>query len=164
MEVDNTTVEVGTSVTRLLSEEGPSGAPVSSSSTSTNTSRPRASSDPVNKANEMHRFGYVYDIRMMAHHPVAVSGNEADDLSHPEEPRRIAMIFAKLSTNGCIKRMRQIRIRHVRMAEALLVHSENHWEKVMQICRESSLPFHLTLSNLFRRYGLGRYRKLCRVL
>lgn len=142
MDVDSTTIAEETRVTHTSGESSHPAAPISSPSilsTSTATSRPRSSSVPVSKDNEMHRFGYVYDVRMMAHHPVAVSDNEKDDLSHPEEPRRIAMIFAKLSTNGCIKRMKQIRIRHVRMAEALLVHSENHWEKVMQFRRKSSI-------------------------
>jgi hypothetical protein len=91
--------------------------------------RPRASSNPVGKEQDAfkQRFGYVYDARMMAHMPVA------DDLDHPEAPGRIAGIYQKLREGGCLFRMKLIPIRPVKMMEAMLVHSEDHWEKVMQI-------------------------------
>ena len=134
MEVDAPTVTQQANVAQQPVDVASPKAPTSSSSgfsVSTAQSRPRSSSVPQSKdRNQNFRFGYVFDVRMMAHFPVA------DDLEHPEAPERISQIHAKLTTAGCTLRMKRIKIRPVKMEEALLVHSEDHWEKVLQIARK----------------------------
>lgn len=76
---------------------------------------------------ETHRYasygvGYVYDARMMLH---------SCSSGHQEDPSRISRIFELLKTSGCIAQMIPLPSREVRREEALLVHSEALWEKVM---------------------------------
>ncbi|EJD05919.1 histone deacetylase clr3 [Fomitiporia mediterranea MF3/22] len=95
----------------------------------------RPSSVPLEReAAQMPRFGYVYDVRMMNHAPVTSSNHE----DHPEQPARIAGIYMRLRNFGCLLRMKHIPIRPVRKMEAMLVHSEDHWEKVQMIARMDS--------------------------
>lgn len=84
------------------------------------------------------RVGYVYDTRMMQHTEVRDPNDydEEDDDSeshHPEQPRRIECIDKKLDEAGCLELMTKLAIRHLRKDEALLVHSEDHWQKVAAI-------------------------------
>lgn len=108
--------------------------PTAGPSNTQGTARPntpaRASSVPLGQeVVRMPRFGYVYDVRMMHHTPVF------DDLDHPEQPARISGIYKKLRDGGCLKHMKMVPIRAVRKSEVLLVHSEDHWDKVQQIAR-----------------------------
>ncbi|KAH9921519.1 histone deacetylase complex protein [Epithele typhae] len=50
---------------------------------------------------------------------------------HPEQPARISRIFDILTENGCFQRMRELPIRPVHREEALLVHSQALWDKVL---------------------------------
>ncbi|KAG8910506.1 Histone deacetylase hda1, partial [Tulasnella sp. 417] len=84
------------------------------------------------------RVGYVYDTRMMQHTEVRDPNHytpEDDDSEshHPEQPRRIECIDKKLDEAGCLELMTRLAIRHLRKDEALLVHSEDHWQKVEAI-------------------------------
>ncbi|KAG9049554.1 Histone deacetylase hda1 [Tulasnella sp. UAMH 9824] len=83
------------------------------------------------------RVGYVYDTRMMQHTEVRDPNDDEDDVDseshHPEQPRRIECIDKKLEEAGCLDLMTKLAIRHLRKDEALLVHSEDHWQKVEAI-------------------------------
>ena len=52
---------------------------------------------------------------------------------HPEDPDRIKRIMAILADHGLTDSMRLLPCRMVRKEEAMLVHSEDHWEKVCAI-------------------------------
>lgn len=107
----------------------------------------RASSVPLGKEiARMPRFGYVYDVRMMHHTPVF------DDLDHPEQPARISGIYKKLRDGGCLKHMKMVPIRVVRKSEVMLVHSEDHWDKVQQIARKHFFVKYLWRLLLTRLY------------
>jgi histone deacetylase 6 len=88
--------------------------------------------------------GYVYDTRMLDHWPTIEP--DEDDLPHPEQPARISMIYSALRTAMCFKKMRKISTRSLEKYEAMLIHSEDHWDKVDAIacewmtCRNSSKP------------------------
>lgn len=87
----------------------------------------RASSLPLNlNGNTTSRYGFVYDDRMILHTPLN---------PHPESPARIQGIYQKLREGGCLAKMRQILIRKVKKDEVLLVHSDDHWDKVQMIAR-----------------------------
>lgn len=90
--------------------------------------RLRASSLPANLDNlpEL-KTGYVFDDRMMLHSPVEY---------HPEAPARLLGIHRKLRDGGCLTRMKLIPARLARKSEVLMVHSEDHWEKVQMIARK----------------------------
>jgi len=80
------------------------------------------------------RTGICYDVRMRFHATV-----DEDDM-HPEDPRRIYEIYKALcmagliddpTFTGVVKRndiMAGIRAREATMAEALLVHTQEHWD------------------------------------
>lgn len=89
------------------------------------------------------RVGYVYDTRMMQHTEVRDPSGDEDDYDsenhHPEQPRRIECIDKKLEEAGCLDLMTRLAIRHLRKDEALLVHSEDHWQKVEAIACKSPL-------------------------
>jgi histone deacetylase 6 len=84
--------------------------------------------------------GYVYSAEMMVH--ICLKG-------HPEEPERISRIFQAIKEVQYLARMRQLPIRMVSREEALLVHSEDHWDKVLGIqCKysfQASIMPHLEL-------------------
>ena len=85
------------------------------------------------------KVGYVYDIRMMGHakymDPNDMNDEDEDDAGdrHPEQPRRIQRIDQKLQDSGCLQLMSRLQIRPMLKHEALLVHSEDHWQKVAAI-------------------------------
>jgi len=72
--------------------------------------------------------GYVYDPAMMLHtHPTE---------DHPETPDRISVIFREMRAQGLQGRMSSIMFRPVLRHQAMLVHSEDHWDKVEQLARK----------------------------
>ena len=82
----------------------------------------------------MVRTGYIYDPLMMLHcqdgyTPTADNVVDAGD-GHPEEPMRIKRIFARLAESGLIKRMKKLEFSQVSFDQVLLVHTEDHWNKV----------------------------------
>lgn len=57
---------------------------------------------------------------------------------HPEQPSRIVRIWKTLVEKEYTKKMLWLPIRTVRREEALLVHTEDHWDKVQAIqCKKS---------------------------
>lgn len=84
--------------------------------------RPRASSVPLQPSNL--KVGYIYSSEMM---------NHFSPHGHPEQPLRIQQIWATLVNEQLHKRMKWMPIREVVKGEALLVHSEDHWNKVIAI-------------------------------
>jgi len=55
------------------------------------------------------------------------------DDPHPEQPLRIVRIWKILVEKEYTKKMLWLPIRTVRREEALLVHTEDHWDKVQAI-------------------------------
>lgn len=91
----------------------------------------RAFSVPIRGAQAQaigHTVGYVYSAEMTSH--FCPSG-------HPEQPERISSIYDIIVKSRCLEKMQAIPIRTVRKEEALLVHSEDHWDKVQAIQCES---------------------------
>lgn len=82
----------------------------------------RASSVPLVPDN--YAVGYVYSSEMMIHF---------SPHGHPEQPARIQEIWRTLVQDQLTKSMKWIPIREVRRDEALLIHSEDHWDKVLAI-------------------------------
>jgi len=87
---------------------------------------PRSSSVPL------HHFDYtvgcVYSAEMTSHF---------SPHGHPEQPARISRIWQALVHGRYVNKMKWLPIRAVRKEEALLVHSEDHWDKVQAIQSES---------------------------
>lgn len=89
------------------------------------------SSSPVQRASSVpHRLphftvGYVYSQDMMLHS--SATGE------HPEQPERISRIRTAIRDANLLQKMKQIPIRPVKRDEALLVHSQEHWHKVLAI-------------------------------
>jgi histone deacetylase 6 len=77
--------------------------------------------------------GYVWSIEMLNHACVFDEGEDDEDSRHPEQPERLVRIHQTLEQAGCLARMRQLPIRPVTEQEAMLVHTDTHWEKVMAI-------------------------------
>lgn len=73
--------------------------------------------------------GYVYSADMMLH--------ASETGQHPEQPERIARIRMAIRDANLLQQMKQIPIRPVKKDEALLVHSQEHWHKVLAIQCES---------------------------
>lgn len=84
--------------------------------------RPRASSLPLRPSGLT--VGYVYTAEMTGHFNPA---------GHPECPERTVTIYQTLVQEHYTQKMKWIPIRPVRRGEALLVHSEDHWDKVLAI-------------------------------
>jgi len=84
--------------------------------------RPRTKSLPLDP--EKYAVGYVYSSDMMSHF---------SPHGHPEQPARIQEIWLTLVRDKLTNQMKWIPIREVRKEEALLVHSEDHWNKVVAI-------------------------------
>lgn len=78
--------------------------------------------------------GYVYDTRMLDHWPMIQP--DEDEYPHPEQPARISKIYFALRTAMCFKKMRKISTRFLEKHEAMLIHSEDHWDKVEAIASE----------------------------
>ena len=72
------------------------------------------------------KIGYVYDEEMLLHACLAPDG-------HPEQPDRITRIYNTLLSSSVISHMKRIPARPVEREEALLVHSQILWDKVMAI-------------------------------
>lgn len=89
---------------------------------STPPCRPRASSLPPNPPD--YTVGYIYSSEMMSHF---------SPHGHPEQPARIQQIWQTLVRDQLTKKMKWLPIRQVRKEEALLVHSEDHWDKVIAL-------------------------------
>lgn len=88
--------------------------------------------------------GYVYDPAMMAHaHPTE---------DHPEQPERIHIIFREMRSQGLHARMRSLFFGPVSRHHAMLVHSEDHWDKVELLAHmplediRDSVPYYEGLS------------------
>lgn len=96
---------------------------------------------PVQRAISVpHRFphftvGYVYSSDMMLH--------ASETGQHPEQPERISRIRATIRDANLLQQMKQIPIRPVKKDEALLVHSQEHWYKVLAIQCELWLVNHV---------------------
>ena len=102
----------------------------------------RASSLPI-KPQEF-TVGFVYSTEMMIHF---------DPNGHPEQPERISRIHDALEEANCLSKMKRLPIRPVRKEESLLVHSEDHWDKVRDIQSEfrPRVPFeHPSSAHVFR--------------
>jgi histone deacetylase 6 len=78
--------------------------------------------------------GYVYDTRMLDHWPTIEP--DENEYPHPEQPARISKIYLALRTAMCFKKMLKISTRFLEKHEAMLVHSEDHWDKVEAIASE----------------------------
>ena len=108
----------------VVSQQDTQGAPLSFDSRLV-----RAASPP-----RMVRTGYVYDPLMMLHCPDGYTPTSDDIMDsaegHPEEPMRIKRIFSRLAESGLIKRMKKLDFSQVTFEQVLLVHSEDHWNKV----------------------------------
>lgn len=101
--------------------------------------RVRASSMPLTLRESAYQVGYVYSSKMMAHSCVH---------GHCEQPERISRIFDILNQSGCLEKMKRLPIRRVLREEALLVHSQALWDKVLALhCRQRHLLHFTTLSN-----------------
>ncbi|TFK75379.1 histone deacetylase complex protein [Pluteus cervinus] len=83
---------------------------------------PRSSSVPLRPTE--YTVGYVYSAEMTSHFSA---------LRHPEQPERISRIMQAIVHARYANKMKWIPIREVRKDEALLVHSEDHWNKVYAI-------------------------------
>lgn len=88
--------------------------------------RPRAVSVPHNPAKNNYTVGYVYSSEMTTHLKL---GNDP----HPEQPQRVVRIWKMLVEHQYTKQMLWLPIRPVHREEALLVHTEDHWDKVQNI-------------------------------
>ncbi|KAG8825535.1 Histone deacetylase hda1 [Serendipita sp. 399] len=88
----------------------------------------RATSNPPEKPERViksTRTGYVYDVAMMTHvHPTE---------DHPETPQRISVIYQEMRIQRLLKDAVSLFFRPVERHQALLVHSEDHWDKVERI-------------------------------
>ena len=69
---------------------------------------------------------------------------------HPEQPLRIQKIWRTIVQDQLDRRMKWIPIREVVKDEVLLVHSEDHWDKVIAIQREYK---HSITTTFFMRNG-----------
>ncbi|KAG4304709.1 hypothetical protein PORY_001762 [Pneumocystis oryctolagi] len=85
------------------------------------------------------KTGLCYDVRMRFHATI----NPVD--FHPEDPRRIYRIYKEIADAGLVEYygwscfdanekeiMKRIPIRELTREEALLVHTENHWDTLLQ--------------------------------
>lgn len=101
-----------------------------------NAIRPKASTDSYNRAlpRSSLRTGLCYDVRMRFHATL-----DEEDV-HPEDPRRIHVIYQALTSAGLTKLpedgskpeneddlMLRIKAREVTEEEVLLVHTPDHW-------------------------------------
>ncbi|KAI0769366.1 histone deacetylase complex protein [Trametes elegans] len=87
-------------------------------------SRPRAASVPATLRESAYQVGYVYSSKMMSHSCAQ---------GHCEQPERISRIFDILRENHCLEKMKKLPIRRVLREEALLVHSQALWDKVLAL-------------------------------
>ncbi|KAL4078462.1 hypothetical protein V8B97DRAFT_1865803 [Scleroderma yunnanense] len=83
----------------------------------------RAQSEPYGKL-PVYTVGYVYSSEMLLHSSLH---------GHPEQPERISRIRKAIQDAKLLSKMKQIPIRPVYRGEALLVHTQEHWDKVLAI-------------------------------
>jgi len=85
----------------------------------------RPSSVPISSPNTSDLpVGYVYSSEMTSHfHPTG----------HHECPERISEIWKHIVEAKCNTKMQWLPIRPVKKAEAMLVHGEDHWNKIEAI-------------------------------
>ncbi len=122
-------MDAGPSVSRLTTANNDVRPPVQTSGPVRPSSPkgPRASSVPLVPSE--FTVGVVYSTEMTSHFSLQ---------DHPEQPARISHIWHTLIVNKCNAKMKWLPIRPVHKQEALLVHSEDHWEKVHAIqCKRS---------------------------
>lgn len=81
---------------------------------------------PHNPVIPNYTVGYVYSSEMTTHLKLGED-------PHPEQPSRIVRIWKTLVEKEYTKKMLWLPIRTVRREEALLVHTEDHWDKVQAI-------------------------------
>lgn len=92
-----------------------------------------------------YNVGYVYSSEMLKHFSMR-------DSEHVERPARIEKIWDLLREKQCLDKMYNIPIKPLQKQEALLVHTENHWQKVLAFERmtaeqiEQSAEYYDTLS------------------
>ena len=83
----------------------------------------RAQSEPYQTL-PAYTVGYVYSSEMLLHSSLH---------GHPEQPERISRIRKAIQDAKLLSKMKQIPIRPVYRGEALLVHTQEHWDKVLAI-------------------------------
>lgn len=106
----------------------PDGSPAKEPIRPSSPDSPRASSLPLHSFD--FTVGYVYSSEMMQHY---------DPYGHPEQPERISRIMETIRAAHCHDKMKRLPIRPVKREEVLLVHSEDHWDKVEAIqCKSLS--------------------------
>jgi histone deacetylase 6 len=98
----------------------------------------RASSVPVHLPD--FTVGYVYSSEMMQHY---------SPQGHPEQPARISRIMDAIKAAHYHVKMKRLPIRPVKREEALLVHSEDHWDKVQAIQCKCFPLLHYPVSSSF---------------
>ncbi|KAJ7783256.1 histone deacetylase complex protein [Mycena metata] len=91
--------------------------------------KPRASSVPLHPSDAT--VGFVYSAEMATHFSLSPDG-------HPEAPDRILRIWNAIVGKHYHSRAKSIPIRPVLKEEALLVHSEDLWDKIEAIQHMSS--------------------------
>lgn len=83
------------------------------------------------------RVGYVYSPEMLVH----FQRDTSEEDEHVERPERIRRIMSVLENRGLLLRMKELPVRPILKHEALLVHSEDHWNNIMAF--ESTIFTHL---------------------
>ncbi|KAL7419556.1 Histone deacetylase hda1 [Cryptotrichosporon argae] len=90
--------------------------------------------EPPVERRRIARTGYVYDPLMMLHcqdgYTPTEDHVEDNGEGHPEEPMRIKRIFKRLRESNLIQRMKQLPSKEVTRDQVILVHTEDHWDKV----------------------------------
>ena len=122
--------EIQTSVSHVAAVHDVAGPSTAAGLSQAISRKPRAASMPLELQSTNTNVGYVYDSQMLLH---------ASPSDHPEAPARIKQIHRTLRENGLLRLMRLIPIRPVRKSEVLLVHSEDHWDKVQYISSKCSI-------------------------
>lgn len=131
MEAQVTVTETRMDVDSLQAESSTSAAASQTNVTVTRKEEvARASSLPPILGTSRINVGYVYSSKMMMH--------SCSRGHHEEQPERISRIFDTLKEADCLKRMKKLPIRPILREEALLVHSEILWDKVLAIHGKST--------------------------
>jgi len=91
---------------------------------------PESSREPLGPPGS--RVGFVYSPEMMMHYKRDDHSGDHDD-KHVENPERLSRIIELIRSKGLHLQMKALPIRPVQKHEALLVHSEDHWNKVLAI-------------------------------
>ena len=97
------------------------------------------------------KTGIVYNVQMMLHAPINYSRDGEQDpsiqddmddyrTSHPEEPRRISHIYAKLKAANLVSQMVHLPCPEATPEQALLVHSDHVWQELEKTFCKSDAP------------------------